>query len=59
MSVIDQLALDLQGLAPTPPDVLVGLSAQDRAAVLDVLTRLIVKTIAPELAVPNEEAGNE
>ena len=47
MPVIDQPALDLPGLAAPPPDVLAGLSAPDRAAVLDVLARLIVKTIAP------------
>ena len=35
MSVIDQPALDLPGLAAPPPDVLAGLTVQDRAAVLD------------------------
>ncbi len=62
MSVIDQLALDLPGLAVRPPDLLAGLSTQERAAVLDVLTRLIVKTIAPELISPvraDGEAGDE
>jgi hypothetical protein len=58
MSVIDQPVLDLPGLAP-PPDVLAGLTVQDRAAVLDVLTRLIVKTIAPVLSVSGGEAGDE
>jgi hypothetical protein len=59
MSVIDQPALDLPGLAVPPPDVLAGLTVQDRAAVLDVLTRLIVKTIAPVLSVSGGEAGDE
>ena len=58
MSVIDQPALDLPGLAAPPPDVLAGLPAQDRAVVLNVLTRLIVKTIAPEL-IAGEEADGE
>ena len=58
MSVIDQPALDLRGLAAPPPDVLAGLPAQDRAVVLNVLTRLIVKTIAPEL-IAGEEADGE
>jgi hypothetical protein len=57
MSVIDQPALDLPGLAAPPPDVLAGLPVQDRAVVLDVLTRLIVKTIAPELVVVEEDDG--
>jgi hypothetical protein len=35
------------------------LIVQDRAAVLDVLTRLIVKTIAPVLSVSGGEAGDE
>lgn len=51
MFVPDQLALDLPGVAAPPPRVLEGLSEQDRAVVLGVLTRLIVKTIAPELVV--------
>lgn len=59
MSVIDQPALDLPGLAAPSPDVLAGLPAQDRAAVLDVLTRLIVKTIAPALSVSGREGGDE
>ena len=59
MPVIDQPALDLPGLAAPPPDLLAGLPARDRAAVLDVLTRLIVKTIAPALSVSGEEAGGE
>jgi len=50
----DQLALDLPGLAAPPPTVLEGLSEQDRAVALGVLTRLIVKTIAPELIVGQE-----
>src|SRR5215204_4815576 len=45
---------------PAPPRVeLAGLTVQDRAAVLDVLTRLIVKTIAPVLSVSGGEAGDE
>jgi hypothetical protein len=59
MSVIDQLALDLPGLAVRSPDVLAGLSTQERAAVLDALTRLIVKTVAPELVAADGEAGDE
>jgi hypothetical protein len=59
MSAIDQLALDLPGLAVPPPDVLAGLTTLDRVAVLDVLTRLIVKTIAPELIAVDGEAGDE
>ena len=51
MSVIDQLALDLPGVAAPPPRVLEGLSEQDRAVVLGVLTRLMVKTMAPQLSV--------
>jgi hypothetical protein len=50
----DQLALDLPGLPAPPPTVLEGLSEQDRAVALGVLTRLIVKTIAPELIVGQE-----
>jgi hypothetical protein len=57
MSVIDQLALDLPGGAAAPPRVLEGLSEQDRAVVFGVLTRLIVKTIAPELIVGEEADG--
>lgn len=59
MFVIDQLALDLPGLEVRSPVVLAGLSRQERAAVLDVLTRLIVKTIAPELITADGEAGDE
>lgn len=64
MSVVDQLVLDLPGLAALPPDVLAGLSPQDRAVVLEVLSRLIVKTIAPELIAPESsvaegEVGDE
>jgi hypothetical protein len=57
MFVPDQLALDLPGVAAPPPRVLEGLSEQDRAVVLGVLTRLIVKTIAPELVVGEEVDG--
>jgi hypothetical protein len=57
MSVIYQPALDLPGLAAPPPDVFAGLTVQDRAAVLELLTRLIVKTIAPVLS--GGEAGDE
>ncbi|MGV1010213.1 MAG: hypothetical protein ACOYBY_16675 [Dermatophilaceae bacterium] len=57
MFVPDQLALDLPGVAAPPPMVLEGLSEQDRAVVLGVLTRLIVKTIAPELVVGEEVDG--
>jgi hypothetical protein len=57
MSVIDQLTLELPGVTAPPPRVLEGLGEHDRAAVLGVLTRLIVKTIAPELIV--EEADGE
>ncbi len=45
MSAIDQLALDLPGVAAPPPEVLAGLNEHDQAAVRDVLTRLIVKTV--------------
>lgn len=58
MSVIVQLALDLPGVAAPPPTVLEGLSEEDRAVLLGVLTRLIVKTIAPEL-IDGEEADVE
>ena len=57
MFVPDQLALDLPGVAAPPPRVLEGLSEQDRAVVLGVLTRLIVKTIAAELVVGEEVDG--
>ena len=57
MFVPDQFALDLPGVAAPPPRVLEGLSEQDRAVVLGVLTRLIVKTIAPELVVGEEVDG--
>lgn len=57
MFVPDQLAVDLPGVAAPPPRVLEGLSEQDRAVVLGVLTRLIVKTIAPELVVGEEVDG--
>jgi hypothetical protein len=58
MFVTDQLALDLPDLAAPPPRLLEGLSEQDQAVVLGVLTRLIVKTIAPEL-IAGEEADGE
>ena len=57
MFVPDQLAVDLPGVAAPPPRVLEGLSEQDRAVALGVLTRLIVKTIAPELVVGEEVDG--
>ena len=60
MFVPDQLALDLPGLAAPPPSVLEALSDQDRAVVVSVLTRLMVKTISGELAPEaNEEATGE
>jgi len=59
MPAVDQLALDLPGVAAPPPRVLEGLSAHDRAVVLGVLTRLIVKTIAPELIVADGEVDGE
>jgi hypothetical protein len=58
MSVPDQLSLDLPGVAAPPPSVLRALSHRDHAVVVTVLTRLIVKTIAPERAV-EEVAGDE
>lgn len=59
MPAIDQLPLDLPGLAVPPADVLAGLSTQDRAAVLEVLSRLIVQTIQPELIAEDREVGDE
>ena len=59
MFVTDQPALDRPGLAAPPPTVLEGLSEQDHAVVLGVLTRLVVKTIAPALSVSDGEAGGE
>jgi len=59
MSLVDQLVLDLPGVAAPPPEVLQALNEHDQATVLEVLTRLIVKTIAPELAVANGEAVDE
>lgn len=50
MSIPDQLALDLPGVAAPPPSVLEALTDHDHAVVVRVLTRLMVKTIAPELA---------
>jgi len=57
MYVTDQLALDLPGVAAPPPRVLEGLNEQDQAVVLGVLTRLIVKTIAPGLITGAEADG--
>jgi hypothetical protein len=57
MFVTDQLALDLPGLAAPPPRVLEGLSEQDQAVVHGVLTRLMVKMIAPELIAVEEADG--
>lgn len=59
MSAIDQLALDLPGLAAPPPQVLAGLNEHDQAAVLNVLTRLIVKTAAPTLIAASGELNDE
>jgi hypothetical protein len=59
MSVIDQLALDLPGLGAPPPEVLAGLNEHDQAAVLDVLTRLIVKTASPILIAASRELNDE
>ena len=58
MSVPDQLALDLPGVAARPPSVLDGLSDHDHAVVVRVLTRLMVNVIAPDLA-GAEVAGDE
>jgi hypothetical protein len=58
MSVPDQLALDLPGVAARPPSVLEALSDHDHAVVVRVLARLMVKTFAPELAV-EEVSGDE
>ncbi|HKS53085.1 MAG TPA: hypothetical protein VJS67_14565 [Pseudonocardiaceae bacterium] len=58
MCVPDQLALDLPGAAAASPSVLDGLSDHDRAVAIRVLTRLMVKVIAPELA-GEEVAGDE
>jgi hypothetical protein len=58
MSVPDQLPLDLPGVAAPPPSVLTALSGDDHAAAVRVLTRLMVKMIAPELGgeeVPGDE----
>ena len=57
MFVTNQFALDLPGLAAPPPRVLEGLSEQPQAVVLGVLTRLIVKAIAPELAIGEDGDG--
>jgi hypothetical protein len=58
MAVPDQLALDLPGVAARPPSVLDGLSDHDHAVAIRVLTRLMVKAVAPELALA-EVAGDE
>ncbi len=58
MPVPDQLALDLPGVAAPPPTVLEALSDHDHAVVVRVLTRLMVKKFAPELAV-EEVSGDE
>lgn len=50
MSVPDQLALDLPGMAAASPSVLEALSDHDQAVAIRVLTRLMVKMIAPEPA---------
>jgi hypothetical protein len=57
MPVPDQLALDLPGVAAPPLSVLEALNDRDHAVVMRVLTRLMVKTIAPELV--GEAAGDE
>jgi hypothetical protein len=54
----DQLSLELPDLAAPPPMVLETLNGEERAAVLDALARLMVKTVAPRL-VPVEGAGDE
>jgi hypothetical protein len=59
MSISEQLALDLPGMTAPPPMVLEGLSDHDRAVVVRVLTRLMVKTIAPELIAEGGEGGGE
>jgi hypothetical protein len=58
MTIVDQLALDLPGLGASPPDLLARLSPQQRAVVLDALSRLIVKTIAPGLIVPEPSVAD-
>jgi hypothetical protein len=58
MSVPDQLALDLPGVAAAAASVLEALSDHDRAVAIGVLTRLMVKVIAPDLA-GAEVAGDE
>jgi hypothetical protein len=50
MSVLDQPALDLPGVAAPPPSVLEALSDHDHGVAIRVLTRLMVKMLAPELA---------
>jgi hypothetical protein len=57
MSVPDQLALDLPGVAARPPSVLDGLNDHDHAVVVRVLARLMVKAVAPELAVEEVASG--
>ena len=58
MSIPDQLALDLPGVAAPPPRVLEGLSDHDHAVAVRVLARLMVKMIEPELA-GEQVAGDE
>jgi hypothetical protein len=59
VSVIDQLALDLPGVAAPPPRVLEGLDGKEYAVVVGVLARLIVKTIAPGLIAEDGEVDGE
>jgi hypothetical protein len=59
VSVIDQLALDLPGVAAPPPRVLEGLDGTEYAAVVGVLARLIVKTLALELIAEVGEGDDE
>jgi hypothetical protein len=49
MSVPDQLALDLPGVAAAPSSVLEALSDHDHAVAVTALARLMVKAVAPEL----------
>jgi hypothetical protein len=58
MSVPDQLALDLPGVAAPPRVVLDAVSDHDLAVAVRVLARLMVKMIVPELA-SEEVVGDE
>jgi hypothetical protein len=58
MSIPDQLALDLPGVAASPPRVLEGLSDHDHAVAVRTLARLMVKMIEPVLA-GEQVAGDE